>query len=227
MLEAFLSLSLNNCFCVDVTNRIVWDRTESKHNRVTNTCQPQCRNAVLNLYQNRLGRSLLRTDISCIPGRYELELCNLIPKKLPVYCNLAKLACEADLMCNSRYSVFTSECESEAAHGDCNARCRELLNDTLKTQQGAAFIDCTCTDKDDKLCQHLKDVILKSCIMNSYTTMLSVENNSVLKDVTTVQSNIITDQDDYEDDNIDGSRVAVVSQFLLIALLCTLLLFQS
>ncbi|VDN86486.1 unnamed protein product [Brugia pahangi] len=53
---------------------------------------------VLNLYQNRLGRSLLRTDISCIPGRYELELCNLVPKKLPIYCNLAKLACEADLM---------------------------------------------------------------------------------------------------------------------------------
>lgn len=60
--------------------------------------------------------------------------------------------------------MFTSECESEAAHGDCSVRCRELLNDTLKTQQGAAFIDCTCTDKDDKLCQHLKDAILKSCM---------------------------------------------------------------
>ncbi|EFO19676.1 hypothetical protein LOAG_08816, partial [Loa loa] len=132
---------------------------------VTNTCQPQCRNAVLNLYQNRLGRTLLRTDISCIPGRYELELCNLIPKKLPVYCNLAKLACEADLMCSSRYNIFTSECENEAAHGDCSQRCHELLSDTLKTQQGGAFIDCTCTDKDDKLCQHLKHVILKSCMM--------------------------------------------------------------
>ncbi|KHN85320.1 Growth arrest-specific protein 1 -like protein [Toxocara canis] len=64
---------------------------------VTNTCQPQCRNAVLNLYQNRLGRTLLRTDASCIPGRHELELCNLLPSKSPLHCNLAKLACEADM----------------------------------------------------------------------------------------------------------------------------------
>lgn len=65
---------------------------------ITNTCQPQCRNAALNLYQNRLGRALLRTDVSCIPGRYELEYCHLLPNKTPLYCNLAKLACEADLM---------------------------------------------------------------------------------------------------------------------------------
>uniref|UniRef100_A0A158Q704 GDNF domain-containing protein n=1 Tax=Elaeophora elaphi TaxID=1147741 RepID=A0A158Q704_9BILA len=203
---------------------------------VTNTCQPQCRNAVLNLYQNRLGRSLLRTDISCLPGRYELELCNLIPKKLPVYCNLAKLACEADLMCSSRYSIFTSECESEAARSECSVRCRELLNETLKTQQGGAFVDCTCTDKDDKLCQHLKDVILKSCMMvikfailssfisDSHAAMLPVDNNSLFKDVTTIQSN--THQMTNQDDDTDGGRVAVTSSFLLIALLCTLLLFR-
>ncbi|KAK6103391.1 GDNF/GAS1 domain family protein [Brugia pahangi] len=188
---------------------------------VTNTCQPQCRNAVLNLYQNRLGRSLLRTDISCIPGRYELELCNLVPKKLPIYCNLAKLACEADLMCSSRYGIFTSECESEASHGDCSLRCRELLNDTLKTQHGAAFIDCTCTDKDDKLCQHLKDVTLKSCMMNLHTTMAPVENNFIFKDVTTIESNTIKGQDD----DTDSGRIAALSQFLLIVLLSTLLIF--
>ncbi|CAG9535019.1 unnamed protein product [Cercopithifilaria johnstoni] len=212
---------LNNYFCIGVINCY---RMGSKHNRVTNTCQPQCRNAVLNLYQNRLGRSLLRTDISCIPGRYELELCNLIPKKLPVYCNLAKLACEADLICSSRYGVFTSECESEAAHGECSVRCRELLNDTLKTQQGAAFIDCTCTDKDDKLCLHLKDVILKSCMMNSHTTMISVDNNSRLEDITTpVQTK---EKIYHHDDDTDGSRVIIISHSLLIVLLCTLLFFR-
>ncbi|VDN06081.1 unnamed protein product [Thelazia callipaeda] len=131
---------------------------------VTNTCQPQCRNAVLNLFQNRLGRALLRTDISCIPGRYELELCNLVPNKSPVYCNLAKLACEADLLCSSRYGIFVSECELEATHGECSPRCHDLMKDTLKTSQGAAYNNCTCTDKDDKLCYHLKDIILRSCI---------------------------------------------------------------
>uniref|UniRef100_A0A8R1TKK7 GDNF/GAS1 domain-containing protein n=2 Tax=Onchocerca TaxID=6281 RepID=A0A8R1TKK7_ONCVO len=191
------------------------------NNCVTNTCQPQCRNAVLNLYQNRLGRSLLRTDISCIPGRYELELCNLIPNKLPVYCNLAKLACEADLMCSSRYGIFASECESEATHGDCSSRCRELLNDTLKTQQGAALIDCTCTDKDDKLCQHLKDVILKSCMTNSKTLTPPTENNSIFKN-TEIERNTIM----HEDEDRDGGQVAVTSQFLIITLLCTLLFFR-
>ncbi|MCP9261401.1 Growth arrest-specific protein 1 [Dirofilaria immitis] len=166
---------------------------------VTNTCQPQCRNAVLNLYQNRLGRSLLRTDISCIPSRYELELCNLIPHKLPVYCNLAKLACEADLMCSSRFGMFTSECERETIHDDCSPRCRELLNDTLKTQQGSAFIDCTCTDKDDKL-----------------------YNNSIFEDIT-VQPNMIMHGDN---DDRDGGRIAGTSQFLLIVLFCTLLIFR-
>ncbi|KAM3715696.1 Growth arrest-specific protein [Dirofilaria immitis] len=189
---------------------------------VTNTCQPQCRNAVLNLYQNRLGRSLLRTDISCIPSRYELELCNLIPHKLPVYCNLAKLACEADLMCSSRFGMFTSECERETIHDDCSPRCRELLNDTLKTQQGSAFIDCTCTDKDDKLCQHLKDVILKSCMTNSKPTILPIDNNSIFEDIT-VQPNMIMHGDN---DDRDGGRIAGTSQFLLIVLFCTLLIFR-
>ncbi|VDN88619.1 unnamed protein product [Brugia pahangi] len=79
----------------------------------------------------------------------------------------ANCSCPEQILCSSRYGIFTSECESEASHGDCSLRCRELLNDTLKTQHGAAFIDCTCTDKDDKLCQHLKDVTLKSCMMVS------------------------------------------------------------
>ncbi|VDK54567.1 unnamed protein product [Gongylonema pulchrum] len=66
--------------------------------------------------------------------------------------------------CSSRWGVFASECEAEASHGECSARCRELMNETLKTQQGATFASCTCTDKEDKLCVHLKDVILQTCI---------------------------------------------------------------
>ncbi|VDK70097.1 unnamed protein product [Litomosoides sigmodontis] len=117
--------------------------------------------------------------------------------------------------------MFTSECESEAAHGDCSVRCRELLNDTLKTQQGAAFFDCTCTDKDDKLCEHLKDVTLKSCMTNSRVTILPVENN-LLKDVATVEVNtLITDRDFHA----DTGSVTVASQLLLIASFSTLLLF--
>lgn len=64
---------------------------------VTNTCQPQCREAALNLYQNREGRALLRTDASCVPGRYELEKCGFLPNKQPKHCSFAKLICETDL----------------------------------------------------------------------------------------------------------------------------------
>ncbi|EPB73359.1 hypothetical protein ANCCEY_07519 [Ancylostoma ceylanicum] len=63
----------------------------------TGTCQPQCRNAVLNVYQNKLGRTLLKSDASCIPGREELKLCHFLPMAPIVHCSLAKLACEADL----------------------------------------------------------------------------------------------------------------------------------
>ncbi|VDM67192.1 unnamed protein product [Strongylus vulgaris] len=63
----------------------------------TGTCQPQCRNAVLNVYQNKLGRTLLKSDASCIPGREELKTCHFLPMAPIVHCSLAKLACEADL----------------------------------------------------------------------------------------------------------------------------------
>ncbi|VDP49327.1 unnamed protein product [Heligmosomoides polygyrus] len=74
----------------------------------TNTCQPQCRNAVLNVYQNKLGRTLLRSDATCIPGREELRHCNFLPTASVVHCSLAKLACEADLQVIDRLSIKNS-----------------------------------------------------------------------------------------------------------------------
>ncbi|VDD85151.1 unnamed protein product [Enterobius vermicularis] len=68
-----------------------------KKNITTNRCQPQCRSSVANLYNNRFGRTLLRTDLSCLQARHELEICNLMPNKTPLHCNLARLACESDL----------------------------------------------------------------------------------------------------------------------------------
>lgn len=186
----------------------------NKFYRVTNTCQPQCRNSVLNLYQNRLGRALLRTDVSCIPGRYELELCHLIPNREPIYCNLAKLACEADLMCSSRYGIFASECEVEATHGDCNVRCRELMNDILTTRQGSAFLNCTCTDKEDQLCLHLRDVLLQSCIAYPKSTIQPVSNIEM--------KNVINQKDSTDD---GGSAAGLGLYFTSISLLSSLLLF--
>lgn len=129
----------------------------------TNTCQPQCRNAVLNVYQNKLGRTLLRSDATCIPGREELRHCNFLPTASVVHCSLAKLACEADLQCNSKWGVFVSECEAESARGECSARCHGLLAETLATPHGQTFASCTCTEREDQLCVHLKDTILNAC----------------------------------------------------------------
>lgn len=64
---------------------------------VTNTCQPQCRESAMNLFQNREGRQLLRSDATCVPGRYELEKCGFLPNKTPKHCSFAKLICESDL----------------------------------------------------------------------------------------------------------------------------------
>ncbi|VDL75521.1 unnamed protein product [Nippostrongylus brasiliensis] len=127
----------------------------------TNTCQPQCRNAVLNVYQNKLGRTLLRSDASCIPGREELKTCHFLPSAPVVHCSLAKLACEADLQvimvdidcvmcspsifsaavfpiteCNSKWGVFVSECEAESARGECSPRCYGLLAEAVLTPYG-------------------------------------------------------------------------------------------
>ncbi|KAK0395086.1 hypothetical protein QR680_001109 [Steinernema hermaphroditum] len=129
----------------------------------TNTCQPQCRKAVLNLFQNRKGRTLLRTDTSCLTGRTELEKCNFLPNMQPIHCDLAKLVCDASLPCNAKWQVFISECESEAAKGQCSEKCRSLLQATFATEQGAPFQSCTCTDKEDQLCEQLKNGTLKAC----------------------------------------------------------------
>ena len=137
---------------------------------VTNTCQPQCRMAAMNLYQNRQGRNLLRSDASCVPGRTELEQCGFLPNKSPKHCNFVKLICEADLQCNSKWEVFISECEAETSQGQCSEKCKKHLNTTLSTPQGADFSTCTCTDKEDQLCINLKDTILKSCTEKSNET---------------------------------------------------------
>ncbi|CAD5210448.1 unnamed protein product [Bursaphelenchus okinawaensis] len=130
---------------------------------VTNTCQPQCRESAMNLYQNREGRQLLRTDASCVPGRYELEKCGLLPLKSPKHCSMAKLVCETDLQCNAKWEVFVSECEGETNQGRCSEQCRQHLNATLSTTNGADLRECTCTDKEDQRCLQLKDITLKTC----------------------------------------------------------------
>uniref|UniRef100_A0A0N5C0X8 GDNF domain-containing protein n=1 Tax=Strongyloides papillosus TaxID=174720 RepID=A0A0N5C0X8_STREA len=130
----------------------------------TNTCQPQCRLAALNLYQNKLGRLLLRTDASCLPGKDELEKCGFLPNLEEKHCSLQKLVCETDMRCNAKWELFVSECETESTTGNCSPKCQQLLNGTLTTKAGEGFSLCTCTDKEDQLCEHLRDDIIGKCI---------------------------------------------------------------
>ncbi|CEF59259.1 GDNF/GAS1 domain-containing protein [Strongyloides ratti] len=133
----------------------------------TNTCQPQCRLAALNLYQNNLGRLLLRTDASCLPGKDELEKCGFLPNLEEKHCSLQKLVCETDMRCNAKWELFVSECESESTTGNCSPKCQQLLNGTLTTKTGSGFSLCTCTDKEDQLCEHLRDNVIGKCISMS------------------------------------------------------------
>uniref|UniRef100_A0A8R1IEY0 GDNF/GAS1 domain-containing protein n=1 Tax=Caenorhabditis japonica TaxID=281687 RepID=A0A8R1IEY0_CAEJA len=146
----------------------------------TGTCQPQCRSAVLNVYQNKLGRILLRSDATCIPGRDELRTCNFLPAESTVHCSLGKLACEGDLQCNSKFGVFMSECEADAAKGACNEKCKTLLKQTIETSVGSVFSNCTCTARDDQLCTNLKDNLLGVCLKNAPgSATLSPSDNSI------------------------------------------------
>ncbi|CAL2031893.1 unnamed protein product [Caenorhabditis brenneri] len=145
----------------------------------TGTCQPQCRSAVLNVYQNKLGRILLRSDATCIPGRDELRTCNFLPAESTVHCSLGKLACEGDLQCNSKFGVFMSECEADAARGACSEKCKTLLNQTIETSVGSIFSNCTCTARDDQLCTNLKDNLLGVCLKNTPGVTLSPSDNSI------------------------------------------------
>ncbi|KAF1764359.1 hypothetical protein GCK72_004306 [Caenorhabditis remanei] len=146
----------------------------------TGTCQPQCRSAVLNVYQNKLGRILLRSDATCIPGRDELRTCNFLPAEPTVHCSLGKLACEGDLQCNSKFGVFMSECEADAARGACSEKCKTLLNQTIETSVGSIFSNCTCTARDDQLCTNLKDNLLGVCLKNTPGGVtLSPSDNSI------------------------------------------------
>uniref|UniRef100_A0A914Q4Z1 GDNF/GAS1 domain-containing protein n=1 Tax=Panagrolaimus davidi TaxID=227884 RepID=A0A914Q4Z1_9BILA len=132
----------------------------------------------MNLYQNVHGRRLLRTDASCVPGRSELDQCGFLPNKSPKHCNFAKLICEADLQCNSKWEVFISECEAETNIGQCSDKCRKHLNSTLSTSQGSEFSSCSCTDKDDQLCIKLKDTVLKACMDKPTNSVIPKESST-------------------------------------------------
>ncbi|KAK6739321.1 hypothetical protein RB195_021015 [Necator americanus] len=121
---------------------------------------------------------LLKSDASCIPGREELKTCHFLPMASVVHCSLAKLACEADLQCNSRWGVFVSECEVETTGGACSQRCNGLLAAATATPQGQSLKTCTCTEREDQLCIHLRENILGACTTSTLSS-ISPSNNSV------------------------------------------------
>ncbi|VDD90972.1 unnamed protein product [Enterobius vermicularis] len=117
--------------------------------------------------------------------------------------------------CNSKWEVYFSECETEALNHDCSKKCRERLNETLSTQQGAVLGTCVCADTEDELCVKLRDAILKPCI-----TVPSKPDDHM--------DNSVTDKTTPMDVHMDNtSRSQSLSpQLLPIASLCLLLLFR-
>lgn len=120
----------------------------------------------------------MRTDASCVPGKYELEKCGFLPNKSPKHCSFAKLICETDLQCNAKWEVFISECDSETSQGECSIKCRKHLNATLETQAGASLETCTCTDKEDNRCIQLRDTTLRAC------ATADIPNKTIIKTTT-------------------------------------------
>ncbi|GMT14572.1 hypothetical protein PFISCL1PPCAC_5869, partial [Pristionchus fissidentatus] len=177
----------------------------------TGTCQPQCRMAVLNVYQNRLGRALMRSDASCLPGRDELKTCNFLPLGSTVHCSLVKLSCEADLECNSSWEAFVSECEAESKKGACPARCSSLLSAVTSSQNGASFATCSCTDKEDQLCEHLRDNVIGTC-----TKPLSPSSPSIPNSITEVPSSSRIHPETSEDVSASSSLPLMVPTVLLL-----------
>lgn len=82
-------------------------------------------------------------------------------KSLSKFCK--EIAVYDQIKCNAKWEIFVSECEAETSQGRCSEKCRQHLNATLATQNGAEFASCTCTDKEDNRCIRLKDVSLKAC----------------------------------------------------------------
>ncbi|KAI1715207.1 growth arrest-specific protein 1 like protein [Ditylenchus destructor] len=130
---------------------------------VTNTCQPQCREAALNLYQNRDGRQLLRTDATCVPGRYELEKCGFPTKQIPETLQFR----QTYVRDGPAVQCQMGSCEAETNEGRCPEKCKRQLNATLATPLGGALADCTCTDKEDNRCIQLREISLRSCLSPS------------------------------------------------------------
>uniref|UniRef100_A0AC35U5N0 GDNF domain-containing protein n=1 Tax=Rhabditophanes sp. KR3021 TaxID=114890 RepID=A0AC35U5N0_9BILA len=130
----------------------------------TNTCQPQCKMAALNLFQNKLGRQLLRTDASCVPGKDELRKCGFLPNLEEKHCLLQKIVCETNMQCNAKWELFFSECEADSATGNCSDKCQQLYKAVASTKSGLGFNLCTCTDKDDQICEHIRDNVIGKCI---------------------------------------------------------------
>ncbi|KHN76231.1 Growth arrest-specific protein 1 -like protein [Toxocara canis] len=117
--------------------------------------------------------------------------------------------------CNAKWGVFVSECEVDASHAQCNQKCRDRLKQTFATKQGAALAKCTCTNRDDKLCDNLKNVVLRACTTPPVQEVTPMDNSITEREPSAISPNDST-----------GSAALPVPQIVALTSLCVLLLFR-
>lgn len=128
-------------------------------------CKPQCKTAILRLYESEYGRKLLHSDLNCVSAvKSELFDCDLSPEAETVHCTLARQICHADVECHESLEIYESQCESKLLNTHkCPKLCVNYLASVYKTAEGRKVSSCQCWPDEDALCQHRKSHALDPC----------------------------------------------------------------
>lgn len=128
-------------------------------------CKPQCKMAILRLYESEYGRRLLHSDLSCVDAiKTELIDCMLSPEAETVHCTLARQICHAATECHQMLDVYETQCESKLLNmHKCPKICVNYLVSVFKTEGGKKLSSCKCWMDEDALCQHRKSHVLDPC----------------------------------------------------------------
>lgn len=146
-------------------------------------CKPECKTAILRLYDNKFGRNLLHTDLSCVVDSVKTELqdCDLSPEGETVHCTLARQMCHATDECHTNLELYEIQCESQLTNtGKCPKPCAEYLLSVFRTAEGKKLSACQCWANEDALCQHRKSQVFDPCAeaaLASPTTLANANQN--------------------------------------------------
>lgn len=131
---------------------------------VTGACKPQCKTAILRLYETKHGRLLLHSDFTCLGIILNSVVnCQLDPRSPILHCTLAKLMCELDDACSRQFDEVESNCEKKLDLLDCAPECAKSLSALFNQSIGRNLVNCTCWNDDDVLCHRMKETTIDSC----------------------------------------------------------------